>query len=61
MKKNTKEENLGKLIIDSNPAYCHGEWISKEEKEKVIIAGPEAYLPGAKSVIVLGMVADTIR
>ncbi len=54
LKANINEAELGESVVDANPNY-HGDWVSKIEKNDRRIRKPQDWLPGAKSVIVLGM------
>ena len=49
------EKELGRMIIDASQTAYHGGWVSEEKKENVKIRLPSEYVPGAKSVIVMGM------
>ncbi len=56
LKKIFNEGDLGKTVVDNNiGALYHGKWVSKIITEDVRIQKPSELLPGAKSVIVLGM------
>jgi epoxyqueuosine reductase QueG len=56
LKKIFKEEDLGRIIVDGNyNSPYHGLWVPEEQKEDVKIRRPLDYIPGAKSVLVLGM------
>ncbi len=46
--------DLGAKVVDVNPNY-HGDFVPKIESDGSKIMGPEDWLPGAKSVILLGM------
>ncbi len=54
LKANVNEAELGESVIDDNPNY-HGVWVSRIQRDDLKIRGPKDHLPGAKSVIVLGM------
>lgn len=50
------EDQLGKAVVDNNQGLTyHGAFVPKIVQEDVRIRRPEDYVPGAKSVLVLGM------
>ncbi len=51
---NTDMKQLGEYVVDKNPDY-HGPYVPEIQRLEARIRGPQDHVPGAKSVIVLGM------
>jgi len=54
LKAAVKESELGESVADSDPRY-HGQWVSEIRRDPATIRHPRDYLPGARSVLVLGL------
>ncbi|MFA4944598.1 MAG: hypothetical protein WC789_07845 [Lentisphaeria bacterium] len=55
LKANVDEAELGESVRDLTSPSMHGAYVPEIVKQPVTLRGPEEFLPGAKSVIVLGM------
>jgi len=55
LRANVNEAELAEEVVDVGSSPIHGPWVSKVVKTDKRLRSPADYVPGAKSVIVLGM------